>query len=89
MLDRIPTDIVKIRSKELTEICSNLSVQKNTTHIGKNYQILITEMGKNNTMMGRTDSYKPVVITEKVSIGDIVEVGIIDAKQTYLFGTIK
>jgi threonylcarbamoyladenosine tRNA methylthiotransferase CDKAL1 len=86
MSQRIPTDIVKKRSKALTDLSAQLSLEKNKTHIGNGYRILITEHGKNNTMIGRTDSYKPVVIKESVSIGDMVRVTILDAKQTYLFG---
>jgi MiaB-like tRNA modifying enzyme len=89
MDNRIPTDSVKQRSKILTELTAKLSMEKNIAHIGKTYSILITEQGKNNTMIGRTNSYKPVVIQEPMSIGDRVDVTILDAKQTYLFGMLK
>ena len=89
MVNRIPTDIVKKRSKALTEFTAQLSLKKNQKHVGNEYSILITEEGKNNTMIGRTNTYKPVVIKESASIGDVVEVRILDAKQTHLFGMLK
>jgi MiaB-like tRNA modifying enzyme len=86
---KIPTDMVKKRSKELTTITARLSLEKNIRHIGNRYSVLITEKGKNKSMIGRTMDYKPVVLIDSVSIGDIVEVEITDAKQTYLFGMLK
>ena len=89
MKQRIPTEIVKARSKELTILTTSTSYEKNRQHIGKRYTILITEKGKKQSMIGRNNQYKPVVITEPVNIGDVVDVEIIDAKQTHLFGMLK
>jgi len=86
MEGRIRTEIAKERSKFLTKLCNKLSKENNLNHIGKNYTILITEKGKNNTVIGRTENYKPVVIREKVEIGKITSVIITDAAPTYLFG---
>jgi tRNA A37 methylthiotransferase MiaB len=88
MNGRIKTDIVKKRSKILSELCNNISRENNFKHIDKKYTIIITEKGKNNSFVGRTDNYKPVVIKEKVKIGNFVYVKIIDAGSTYLVGSI-
>ncbi len=86
MQGRLPTQVVKDRSRHLSEISSNLTLQKNKKHIGKTYTVLVTEKGKKNTMTGRTEQYKPVVLAEPVCIGDFVSVKILDAEPTYLFG---
>ena len=86
MKGRIPTHIVKERSKEITKVCSNISLQKNREHIGKNYTVLVTEKGKQQTLTGRSPNYKQVVLKEPVPIGDFVTVNIIDATATYLVG---
>ena len=88
MKGRIKTEIVKERSKMLTELCSNISKDNNLKHIGKRYTAIITEKGKNKTFVGRTKNYKPVVIKEKVKIGDFVPVKVTDAGSTYLVGSI-
>ena len=88
MNHRIPTSIVKRRSLELTKLTAEISYNKNKNHIGNQYSILITEKGKNESMIGRTNQYKPIIINDPVSIGDIIDVEIIDAKQTYLVGTL-
>ena len=86
MKGRIKTEIAKKRSKILTELCSNLSMENNLNHVGKKYTVLITEKGKNNTMVGRAENYKPVVIKEQVNIGEFVPVAIENAAPTYLVG---
>jgi len=88
MKGRIRTDIVKSRSKKLSEICSAVSEEKNKKHIGKKYNVLITKKGKNNTYMGRSENYKPVVIDKKVNIGDFFDVKITNYGPTYLVGSI-
>ncbi len=86
MKGRVSTHIVKTRSKQATEICSRLSLENNRRHLRKTYPVLVTESGKKRSVTGRTDSYKQVVLTESVPIGSVVEVRIIDATSTYLFG---
>ena len=85
---RIKTEIVKERSRKLTEMCSNISKENNKKHIRKKYIVLVTEKGKNNTHVGRSDNYKPVVIKNKVDIGEFIPVEIIKAESTYLVGSI-
>lgn len=86
MKGRIPTHVVKERSKQATEICSKLSFEKNKQHLGKTYPVLVTELGKNKTVTARTNGYKQVVLTEPVPIGSFVDVKIIHATSTYLVG---
>jgi threonylcarbamoyladenosine tRNA methylthiotransferase CDKAL1 len=86
MKGRIPTHVVKERSKRTTEICSKISLEKNQEHLGKTYMVLVTEKGKQKTFTGRAENYKQVVLTEPVCIGDFISVEIIDAAPTYLVG---
>lgn len=86
MKGRIKTEIVKERSRILTELCSNISMKNNLNHIGKKYTVLITEKGKKNTMVGRAENYKPVAIKKQVYIGEFVPVKIEEAGSTYLVG---
>jgi MiaB-like tRNA modifying enzyme len=88
MKGRIKTEIVKERSKFLTELCNKISKHNNQKYIGKKYNILITEKGKNNTYMGRTENYKPVILNQIVKIGDFIPAKIIKTAPTYLVGSI-
>jgi threonylcarbamoyladenosine tRNA methylthiotransferase CDKAL1 len=86
MKGRIPTNIVKERSQQITKLCGAISLEKNQEHIGKTYTVLVTEKGKQKTFTGRTESYKQVVFREPVSIGEFVHTKIIEAAPTYLVG---
>jgi MiaB-like tRNA modifying enzyme len=85
---RIKTEIVKERSKILSELCSTISKENNLSHIGKKYNVLVTELGKNKTFVGRAENYKPIVLKEKVDIGEFIPVKVKDATSTYLVGSI-
>lgn len=86
MKGRIKTDIVKERSKMSTKLCSTVSKENNLRHVGKNYTMLVIEKGKNNTVVGRTENYKPIVIRENIEVGEFVSVKVKDAASTYLVG---
>lgn len=86
MKGRVKTEIVKKRSKILTNLCSKITKENNFKHVGKIYNCLITEIGKDNTFMGRAENYKPVVLKEKVNIGDFIPITITQAESTYLVG---
>jgi len=88
MEGRIKTEIVKERSKILSELCSIISKENNLSHIGKKYEALVTELGKNKTFVGRTKNYKPIVLKEKIEIGEFITVEVTDAASTYLVGSI-
>ena len=88
MKGRIKTNIVKERSKYLTELCKRISNHNNQSHIGKKYNVLITEKGKNNTFVGRSENYRPIVVKDKVEIGEVKQVEITEAATTFLFGSI-
>jgi len=89
MKGRLKTEILKDRSRILTDVCNQISKQNNLNHIGKKYIALITEKGKNNTFMGRTENYKPIIIKKDVEIGKFYRVVVKKAAPTYLFGSIK
>jgi MiaB-like tRNA modifying enzyme len=88
MNGRVKTDIVKIRSRKLTELCNLISEKNNLKYIGKKYTLLITKKGKNDTFIGRTENYKPVIIDEEVKIGEFLPVKIINSSTTHLFGSL-
>jgi len=89
MKGRIPTELVKNRSRELTELCQDLMMKRNSTYIGKEMAALALKRGKNHTTLCRTDNYKPVVTDEEVSLGEKVRVHILEATDTHLVGMLK
>ena len=86
-LPEIDYNEMKKRSKALNELKSEILFEKNQNEIGKIRNILITEKGSKGGYIGRTDSYKPVVVNEG-KIGSFVKVKIDEATSTYLKGSI-
>ncbi|OEC87039.1 MULTISPECIES: tRNA (N(6)-L-threonylcarbamoyladenosine(37)-C(2))-methylthiotransferase [Methanobacterium] len=86
-MPEIDHNIMKKRSKALNDLKSKILYQNNLAEIGKVYEILITEKGSKGGYIGRTDSYKHVVI-ENGEIGTFVKVKIDEVTSTYLKGTI-
>ena len=88
MNGRVKTDIVKERSKILTNICMRIFKEKNSQHIGRKYNVLIIKKGKNNISIGRTENYKSVFLSEDIDIGLSIPVEITNATTTHLVGTL-
>jgi threonylcarbamoyladenosine tRNA methylthiotransferase CDKAL1 len=86
MGQKVPGWKAKERSRELTELRFEIAKEINKSLIGKKEQILVTEEGKEGSVIGRTDSYKPVVVRENLSLGESIEVEITEAAPTHLFG---
>lgn len=76
--------IKKERSRLTTLLCSEIALENNKKLIGKTKEILITESGKNNTSIGRTNEYKQVVVSKKLELGEKLKVKIKEARTGYL-----
>lgn len=87
VLPEIEHHVMKKRSKALNELKSDILYENNLKEIGRIHKILITEKGSKGGYIGRTDSYKPVIILED-QIGSFVTVKIEKATTTYLKGSI-
>ena len=85
---RVKTEIAKKRSKILTDLCKEISKEKNKKFIGKKFEIRIYQKGKNKTFIARNENYKPVVVNKKLKIGQKINLEIIDYEVSYLVGSI-
>ena len=86
-MPEINHDSMKKRSKTLNDLKSRILYQGNLSEIGKVHQVLITEKGSKGGYIGRTNSYKPVVV-KSAKIGTFVKVKIDEVTSTYLKGFI-
>jgi MiaB-like tRNA modifying enzyme len=78
---------MKKRSKALNELKSKILYEKNKGEIGKIHDVLITEKGSKGGYIGRTNSYKHVVV-KNGQIGSFMKVKIDDVTSTYLKGAL-
>ena len=86
-LPEIDHNLMKKRSKALNELKSKILYGNNQKQIGNIHEILIIEKGSKGGYIGRTNSYKPVIV-ENAKIGEFVEVKIEEATSTYFKGSI-
>ena len=83
-MKQIQGNVIKDRSQELTELKNAVEYDVNSQLIGKRMRVLVTEEGKNGTMIARTDNYRPVTIKTDAGIGTFLDVEIDGCASTYL-----
>jgi len=86
MKEQIHGRTSKERSREITSAKSDEAFERNNTMIGKTYRVLVTEKGKQGTVIARTGNYRPVAVSEELDLGEFVDVEITAAESTHLFG---
>lgn len=78
-MKQLPGNIKKERSRALTELFNSIASKQNKKWIGWQGKIIIDEVGKNNTWIGRNFAYKPVIVKGNFNLGDEIGVNIKDA----------
>jgi threonylcarbamoyladenosine tRNA methylthiotransferase CDKAL1 len=82
-LAKLNTKIVKKRSKQLVDLQARII--DNKEWVGWKGKIIIDENGKDGSVVGRNDYYKPVILKDsKIRIGSVIKVEITCSKQHYL-----
>lgn len=84
-LQEIEHQNMKKRSKKLNDLKSAIAIHNNERFVGEVLPVLITDTGSKGGVLGRTNSYKTVVVDD-VPLGSFVDVKITEAKNTYLKG---
>lgn len=83
-LSFLKEEVVNGRSKALSFLCSQISLENNQELVGKEFEVLVTEKKKNG-WLARTSSYKPVVVEKKgIELGDFTRVFIESAGVSHL-----
>jgi len=76
---------VKTRSRMLTKLCRDTAAEINKNFTGKIVEALTCEEGKDDTVMARSNSYKPIVIPA-MELGKFIRAKIVGANGIYLKG---
>jgi len=76
------------RTRVVTEEFDKNVLKKNKKWIGWQDRALVDEKGKKGGFVARNLTYKPIIITEKTKLGNIIRVKITDATRDYLVGKI-
>ena len=82
-LKEIPPEVMKKRSKFLSEIKSIITEDENSELVGTIQNVLVVEKGSKGGFIAKTNSYIPVIVDD-VELGTFVNVKITEATATYL-----
>lgn len=85
-MEQVHGRIVKDRSARLTDVKNRIEMDVNKACVGKTARVLVTEIGKNGTVIARTSNYRPVAIESGLPIGTFAEAEITGCAPTYLIG---
>ena len=86
MKGQIQGNVSKERSTELTETKMEVEYNVNRNLVGKRFRVLVTEKGKEGTVITRTENYRPVGIDEDIPLGTFIDAEVIDCASTYVTG---
>lgn len=76
---------MKERSKRLNGLKTRIALSNNHKLLDKSLKVLITGKGSKGGFIGRTNSYKTVVVDD-ATVGSFLNVSITKVKETYLMG---
>jgi tRNA-2-methylthio-N6-dimethylallyladenosine synthase len=89
MPDDVPPEVKTERIVELIEIQKKATNEINEALVGAAQRVLIEEPSEKNIneLIGRTDNFKTTIVPAAgLSVGDIVDVDIVDARGATLYG---
>jgi len=67
-MPQIPSAVKKARMKKAIKVMEEEAYRRHSRFIGKKVNVLVTEIGRNNTLVGRTINYYPVILPSAESI---------------------
>ncbi|OGS50901.1 MAG: hypothetical protein A3K65_09445 [Euryarchaeota archaeon RBG_16_68_12] len=76
----------KERSRRLSRLRFRIAREIHAGYVGRTLDVLTTEPGKAGTTLGRTDSYKQVVLPSEEPIGDWRTARIVEGREADLVG---
>ncbi len=77
---------VKNRSRRITSLRFAIAREIHQEFVGEEVDVLVTEPGKEGTVLARTPEYRQVVLHEPAALGEFLRVRIDAARATDLFG---
>ncbi len=83
----LPGGLIKDRSRQLTKTFGEISFERNKRWLGWQGNVIVDEIGKNGSYVGRNYAYKPVVLTTgEELIGKVIKVRVNDVGKHDLRG---
>mgnify|MGYP002621334993 CR=1 FL=1 len=84
-LENIPFEVMKKRSKQLSDVKFKIIEEENKILKGKVLNALVVEKGSKGGFIAKSDSYIPIIVQD-VEVGQFIRVHIDKTTGTYLIG---
>ena len=88
LMPQVHGRVCKDRSAELTDTKNDVEYSVNEKLIGRKFKALVAEYGKPETMVARTDNYRPVAVESDLPIGSFTDIEVTGCAPTYLIGRV-
>lgn len=85
-MEQIHGRISAERSAKMTEVKNEVEYDVNSALIGKRFRVLVTENGKEGTVITRTENYRPIAIEGNILLGEFLDAEVTGCASTYLVG---
>ena len=89
MNDQVHGRASKGRSREITAMRFSEAEDRNKGLVGRTLRVLVTEEGKNGTMIARSENYRPVIVSGDNELGTFADAEITGCEPTHLFGSVR
>ena len=84
----MPDRFKKDRSRELTRLWQEIAEMRNIRLLGSTVAAQVTEMGKDDAVMARTENYREIVVHRSLDLGGVHRFKIVKTCPFYLEGEI-
>ncbi|MEM3572018.1 MAG: tRNA (N(6)-L-threonylcarbamoyladenosine(37)-C(2))-methylthiotransferase [Candidatus Bathyarchaeia archaeon] len=86
LMKQLSPKIIKHRSKILSSLVTQISLENNKKLIGLEFNAYVIQKKRDNVFLGRIENYKPVILKGKELLGKKVKIKITQAFPRYLIG---
>lgn len=87
-MEQLPGEVIKHRSKVLTDIFHNISRIRNEKWLGWEGEVMVDEKGKDDQWIARNNHYKQFILEGDLKLGDVVNVKVVKTDTFHLKGKI-
>ncbi len=88
-MEKVPTDVIKSRTRKLTEVVSRLNLSRNQRWVGWEGEVLVDEYKREKgNWIGRNHAYKPVILKGNFKYGWMKNIRVVSALETGLVGEV-
>ncbi|MGY5875042.1 MAG: tRNA (N(6)-L-threonylcarbamoyladenosine(37)-C(2))-methylthiotransferase [Candidatus Thorarchaeota archaeon] len=86
--EKVDTGIKKDRSRALSSLVAEISLESNQRWTRWSGMVLVTKPGSKGGHVCRNESYRPIIVDDDLTAGELVNVRVVSAKRTHLIGEV-